>query len=184
MAELQYKITVKHVQIKRPTSPGATRVQFIAENVDGTPAHIFLCSVQPPNTYEQRYREAFETLCSVEDMFEYPVGVSHVSEIDPATQPENTFMYDAQENRVYIRTKNVNDIPVWKPYIATGTSLQPNVHTHKMPFFRRSVIDIIVPNRLFVDKCVKWISDAAKMLKKDLLLVEKFDPKNETVIEI
>jgi hypothetical protein len=179
-----YTLTVNVKPILRPTSPGATRVQFAAENADKTPAHIFLCSVQPPDTYGQKYREAFETICSVEDMFEYPVGVSSVKEVDPASIAINTFLYDAQENRVYIRTNNINDVPQWELYHAPPNGMQPNVHTHKPPFFRRSVIDIIVPNRLFVDKCIGWIERAIKMLKRDLELVEKFDETNQIQVTI
>ncbi|MDR3233435.1 MAG: hypothetical protein LBT46_07215 [Planctomycetaceae bacterium] len=152
-------------EVKRPLSPGASRVVFQARDEDGQPAAVFLCSIEPPNAFEQVMRESFVTVCSVEDMVEYPVGVSSVEEIDPSEFAADTFLYAAQENRVYVRSVNDLEEPAWIPYKPQGK--QPNVHTHKLPFFRRSTIDIILPNRDFVKQSIEWIKTAVRRLEKD-----------------
>jgi hypothetical protein len=169
---------------KRRISPGATRVTISAVNEPAdeteteTPAPIFLCSVSPPNTYEQRFRETFLTVCSVEDIAEYPVGVSSVLEVPPENHPAGTLLFSAQENKIYTRGETVNQSPEWKPYFPQNNQLPPDPHTHNLPFFRRSTIDIILPNRLFVEFTLKEIRRAIRILEKDLAALEHLTDHN------
>ena len=170
-----FVISVETAAIQRPLSNGATRVIFRARNEDETPAPIFLCCVEPPDAFSKTLRESYVTVCSVEDLAEYPVGVSSVAEVPPAEFPVDTFLFDAQENRIYVRSADSADQPTWSPY-RPPHGLRPNVHTHKLPFFRRSAIDIIVPNRAYVMEAVEWIEQAARRLTKDLKDIETLRP--------
>jgi hypothetical protein len=167
-----YTISVETVPIKRPLSNGATRVIFRARDEHEEPAAIFLCCVEPPNSFQKVLRESFVTICSIEDIAEYPVGVSSVEEVSPSEFAADTFVFDAQQNSIYVRSEDVAGQPVWKPYQPEGGK-RPNVHTHKLPFFRRSAIDVILPNRAFVMEAVEWIKQAASRLEQDLLDIEK-----------
>ena len=169
-----FSISVEAAAIQRPLSNGATRVIFRAKDATAQPAPIFLCCVEPPNAFEQRLRESFVTICSVEDLVEYPVGVSSVAEVPPEDFPVDTFLYDAQQNKIYIRSADDAMQPEWVPYLPSGK--KPNVHTHKLPFFRRSAIDIILPNRAFVMETVEWLQQAVNVLAKDMEDIEKLKP--------
>ena len=166
------RIEVETLPLKRPLSPGQTRVLFRAISERDRPVAVFLCGVEPPNSFERRMRESFHTVCSVEDMVEYPVGVSSVSEVDPASQEEGVFLYCAQENVVYVRSKDKQGHAAWIPYKVRAENLKPNVHSHKLPFFRRSEIDIILPNREFVSQAIGWVKDAVALLEKDMAELE------------
>jgi hypothetical protein len=166
-------VTVEIAQIKRPLSNGATRALFHAKDEGGHPAAIFLCSLEPPNSFERTMRESFVTVCSVEDIVEYPVGVSSITEVDPADFTLETLLYSSQENKIYIRGEK-DSAPAWVPYRPEGK--QPNVHTHKLPFFRRSTIDVIFPHRSFVMQSIEWIQDAVKRLEKDWKDLEELRP--------
>lgn len=166
------RLEVKTLPLKRSLSPGQTRVLIRAVDEKDRPVAIFLCGVEPPNSFERRMRESFHTICSVEDMAEYPVGVSCVSEVDPAGVEEGLFLYSAQENIVYVRSKNKQGRAVWIPYKPKPENLKPNVHSHKLPFFRRSAIDIILPNREFVSQAIGWIEEAVALLEKDMTELE------------
>ena len=170
-----FSISVETAEITRPLSNGATRVRFRAMDEEDKPAAIFLCCVEPPNAFERILRESYITVCSVEDLAEYPVGVSAIEEVDPAEFPADTFLYVAYENKVYVRSADETGQPVWTIY-APVAGKRPNVHTHKLPFFRRSAIDIILPNRSFVLEAVEWIEEAAKRLTKDMQDIEKLKP--------
>jgi hypothetical protein len=171
-------VTVEIAQLKRPLSNGAVRAIIHAKDVhaetgDEQPAAVFLCSIEPPNSFERIMRESFITVCSVEDMVEYPVGVSSITEVNPAEHEEGMFLYSSHENKVYIRGEK-EGVPVWLPYQPEGK--QPNVHTHKLPFFRRSVIDVIFPHRDFVIQSLDWIRDAVRRLEKDQRDLEQLRP--------
>jgi hypothetical protein len=161
---MSYSVTVEIASIKHRPSNGATRAIFRAKTSDNEPAAIFLCSIEPPNSFERTMRESFITVCSVEDLVEYPVGVSSITEVDPNDYGEGVFLYSSQENKVYIRSEK-DGVPAWVYYQPDGK--QPNVHTHKLPFFRRSTIDVIFPHRDFVVQSIDWIQDAVKRLEKD-----------------
>lgn len=167
-----FVISVETAAIQRPLSNGATRAVFRARDAEDNPAPIFLCCAEPPNAFEQRLRESFVTICSVEDLAEYPVGVSDVSEVDPGEFPADTFLFDAQKNKIYVRSEDMSGQPVWEPYQPVS-GRHPNVHTHKLPFFRRSAIDIILPNREYVMEAVQWIKQAAVRLEKDMADIEQ-----------
>jgi hypothetical protein len=166
-------VTVEIARIKRPFSNGATRALFHAKDENDQPAAVFLCSLEPPNSFERVMRESFITVCSVEDMVEYPVGVSSITEVKPAECEEGMFLYSSQENEIYIRGEKDN-APAWLPYHPEGK--QPDVHTHKLPFFRRSTIDVIFPHRDFVMQSIDWIRDAVKRLEKDQRDLEELRP--------
>jgi hypothetical protein len=167
-----FVISVETAAIQRPLSNGATRVLFKARDENENYAPIFLCCVEPPNAFDQTLRESFITICSVEDLAEYPVGVSSIEEADPSEFPMETFLFDAQKNNIYIRSVNESDQPVWLDYRSVH-GRHPNVHTHKLPFFRRSAIDIILPDRAFVVEAVEWVRQAARRLEKDMADIEK-----------
>jgi hypothetical protein len=167
-----YTILVETAPIKRPLSNGATRVVFRARDENEAPAAIFLCCVEPPNSFEQILRESFVTICSVEDLAEYPVGVSSVEEVPPGEFEADTFVFDAQQNSIYVRSEDATGQPVWTPY-QPASGKRPNVHTHKLPFFRRSAIDVILPNRALVMEAIEWIKQAAARLEQDFLDIEK-----------
>ena len=167
-----FNISVQLAPITRALSNGAVRVVFRARDEHDEPAAIFLCCVEPPNAFERILRESFITICSVEDLAEYPVGVSAVEEVDPSLFEADTFLYAAQENKVYVRSADTAGQPVWALYEPTASGKRPNVHTHKLPFFRRSAIDVILPHRSFVVDAVGWIETAAKTLAKDLKDIE------------
>jgi len=160
-------LKIQTAQVKRPLSPGQTRVVIRAADENEEPVAVFLCCVEPPNSFERRMRESFMTVCSVEDMVEYPVGVSSVHEINPESQEEGIKLYCAQENVIYVRGFDDQDEPAWIPYKPPTGGLKPNVHTHTLPFFRRSTIDIILPCRDFVVQAVGWIEDAVAQLERD-----------------
>jgi hypothetical protein len=166
-----FSISVETASIQRPLSNGATRVVFRARDEEGKPAAIFLCCVEPPDAFDRKLRESFITVCSVEDLAEYPVGVSDVSEVPPVEFPVDTFLFDVQKNKIFVRSEDLSGQLVWEPYKPSGK--QPNVHTHKLPFFRRSAIDIILPNRGYVVEAIEWIKHAAVVLKKDMADIEK-----------
>ena len=166
------RLEVKTLPLKRPLSPGQTRVLIRAVKDRDKPVAVFLCGVEPPNSFERRMRESFHTICSVEDMAEYPVGVSCISEVDPTSQEEGVFLYSAQENIVYVRSKDRQGRAAWVPYKPKSENLKPNVHSHKLPFFRRSAIDIILPNREFVSQAIGWIEEAVALLEKDMAELE------------
>ena len=179
------KLKIHTAAVKRPMSPGQTRTvihayepdfhpETGAELPDGTPAAIFLCGIEPPNSFERRFRESFHTVCSVEDMSEYPIGVSTIDEADAGLCEPGVFLYAAQENRIYINTFNPDEGLQWVPYQTPIDGKEPNRHTHKLPFFRRNTIDILLPCRDFVDQAIGWIEDAAKRLEKDFADLEKF----------
>jgi hypothetical protein len=167
-----FEISVQTAPIKRPLSNGATRVIFRARDENDEPAAIFLCCVEPPNSFERILRESFVTICSVEDLAEYPVGVSSVKEVNPGEFEADTFIFDAQENSIFVRSEDAAGQPVWTPY-QPDSGKRPNVHTHKLPFFRRSAIDVILPNRAFVMEAIEWIKQAALRLEQDLSDIEK-----------
>ncbi len=162
------RLQIRTAEVRRPVSPGQTRIVIRAVDADDRPVAVFLCGVEPPNSFERRMRESFHTICSVEDMAEYPVGVSSVREVDPASVEEGVYLYCAQENVVYVRIRDHRQQAAWEPYKPKPENLKPNVHSHKRPFFRRSAIDIILPNREFVSRAVGWIEDAVKRLEKDI----------------
>jgi hypothetical protein len=170
-----FVLSVETAAIPRPLSNGATRVVIRARNGNDCPAAIFLCCVEPPNSFEKVLRESFVTICSVEDLAEYPVGVSSINEVPSACYPADSFLFDAQENKIYVKSADALEQPVWKPYEPTDGK-SPNVHTHKLPFFRRSAIDIILPNRAYVMEAVEWIKQAAERLAKDMEDIEKLKP--------
>jgi hypothetical protein len=172
-----FAISAETAAIQRPLSNGATRVIVRARDEKDCPAAIFLCCVEPPNAFEQILRESFVTICSVEDLMEYPVGVSSVEEVAPHEFRADTFLFDAQENSIYVRSADHLDQPVWKLYDPVHGK-RPNVHTHKLPFFRRSAIDIILPNRAYVMEAVEWIKQAVQRLAKDLEDIERLKPYN------
>jgi hypothetical protein len=161
------RLETKMLPLKRLLSPGQTRVLIRAVDAEDKPVALFLCGVEPPNSFERRMRESFHTICSVEDLAEYPVGVSSIREIDPASVEEGVFLYSAQENIVYVRSVQ-RGLAVWIPFRPKPENLKPNVHSHKLPFFRRSAIDIILPNREFVSRAIGWIEEAVKRLEKDM----------------
>ena len=167
-----FTISVETAPIKRPLSNGATRVIFRARDEKEEPAAIFLCCVEPPNSFERTLRESFITICSVEDLAEYPIGVSSVEEVPPDEFAADTFVFDAQKNSIHVRSEDAAGQPVWKPYHPVDGK-RPNIHTHKLPFFRRSAIDVILPNRAFVMEAVEWIQQAAARLGQDLLDIEQ-----------
>jgi len=172
-------LKIQTAMVKRPLSPGQTRVVIRAIGENEEPRAIFLCCVEPPNSFERRMRECFMTVCSVEDLVEYPVGVSSVLEIDPATQDEGVKLYCAQENLVYVRDVDDAGKPAWIPYTPRAGGLKPNVHTHHLPFFRRSTIDIILPCRDFVVQAIGWIENAVAQLERDqknLELLKDYKP--------
>jgi hypothetical protein len=164
-----------------PHHPGQVRARFRAvekENEDdenGTPAAVFLCCVEPPDSFRRKMRESFQTVCSVEDLAEYPVGVSTVEEVDPASQEEGTFLYAVQENKIYVRSPSEPGPPAWLPYAPAPGGLPVNVHSHKLPFFRRSAIDIILPSRRFVRYAVEEIKNAIRELERDRADLERFE---------
>ena len=159
-------LKVQTAEVKHPLSPGQTRAVIRAyDDTDDKPAAIFLCCVEPPNSFERHMRESFQTVCSVEDIAEYPVGVSSISEIDPATQQIGSYLYAAQENKVY-RVSEIGMKPAWVVYQPSPGEYSPNVHSHKLPFFRRSTIDIILPSRDFVVQAIGWIEQAVRQLNK------------------
>jgi hypothetical protein len=166
-------VTIEIATMKRPLSPGTVRTLIHARDENDQPVAVFLCSIEPPNTFERVMRESFVTVCSVEDMVEYPVGVSSITEVDPASCENGVFLYAAQANKVYIRDEEDGQ-PVWKLYQPQGK--HPNTHTHKLPFFRRSSIDIILPHREFVLQSLEWIRDAVKRLEKDQYDLEQLKP--------
>jgi hypothetical protein len=170
--KFMFFISVETAPIKRPLSNGATRVIFRARGENEEPAAIFLCCVEPPNSFERVLRESFVSVCSAEDLAEYPVGVSCVEESPPSEFAADTFVFDAQENSIYVRSEDAAGQSVWRPYQPVSGK-RPNVHTHKLPFFRRSAIDVILPNRAFVREAIEWIKQAAARLEKDLLDMEK-----------
>jgi len=172
-----FSISVETAAIKRALSNGATRVIFRARDADDKPAPIFLCCVEAPNAFTRTLRESFITVCSVEDLAEYPVGVSDPNEVDPGEFPADTLLYNAQGNRVYVRSADETATPVWTPYRPVEGK-HPNVHTHKLPFFRRSAIDIILPHRSYVLEAVEWVQYAAKVLAKDMEDIEQLKPYN------
>lgn len=96
------RLQVRTAEVRHPLSPGQTRVVIRAVDADDRPVAVFLCGVEPPSAFERRMRESFHTICSVEDMAEYPVAVSCVREIDPVSVEEGVYLYDAQENVVYV----------------------------------------------------------------------------------
>ena len=159
-------LKIQTAEVKHPLTPGQTRVVIQAVDENDEPTPVFLCCVEPPNTFERRMRESFMTICSVEDMAEYPVGVSSVREIDPLPVAEGTLLYCAQENKIYERGYDEQQDPAWNPYIPPQGGMKPNVHTHKLPFFRRSAIDVILPSRHFVRHAIQWIEDAVKQLER------------------
>jgi hypothetical protein len=165
-------VTVETAAVKRPLSNGATRVLFRAEDENGLPAAIFLCSIEPPNSFERSMRESFVTVCSVEDIVEYPVGVSSITEVNPADHEDGVFLYSSQENKIYVRGEKEN-APAWLPYQPPENGKQPGVHTHKLPFFRRSTIDVVLPHRDFVIQSLDWIREAVKRLEKDWKDIEE-----------
>lgn len=168
------RIEVQTAEVRRPISPGQTRVVLRASDEQGRPQAVFLCGVEPPNSFERRMRESFHTICSVEDMVEYPIGVSSVLEIDPRGVETGTMLYCAQENTVYVCQKNRGDEEHhWQPFVARNENLNPNVHSHKLPFFRRSAIDVILPHRDFVVRAIDWIEKAVRLLEKDLRDLER-----------
>ena len=171
-----FVISVETAAITRPLSNGATRVLIRARDTYDNPAAIFLCCVEPPNAFEQILRESFVTICSVEDLAEYPVGVSAIEEVDPAGFSADTFLFAAQENKIYVRSADGAGQPVWKAYSHESAGKRPNVHTHKLPFFRRSAIDIILPNRAFVMEAVEEMEKAARVLAKDMEDIERLKP--------
>ena len=163
------RLKIRTAEVKRPISPGQTRVVVSARDENEQPIAIFLCGVEPPNAFERRMRESFHTVCSVEDMVEYPVGVSCITETEPAGYEVGTYLYCVQENAIYVRGEDSEGNPVWKPYRSEPGQLSLNVHSHKLPFFRRSTIDIILPNRDFVVQSITWLEQAALRLEKDRL---------------
>jgi hypothetical protein len=164
--EPEISVKVEVASVTRKMSPGQCRVVLTATK-HGEPAPIFLCCVEPPDIYARRMRESFYSICSVEDLAEYPAGVSSVEEVDPATVDEGVLLYAAFDNCVYIRaTENGN--PVWKPYKAHNGQNQPNVHTNKLPFFRKHRIDIILPNRDQVFEHLENIKRMILLLEQDL----------------
>jgi hypothetical protein len=164
---VEISLKTQTAEVKRPQSPGQTRVVIRAIDENEDPVPVFLCCVEPPDTFARRFRESFVTICSVEDMAEYPVGVSSVREVDPVTQDEGILLYCAQENVVYVRGEDENNDPAWIPYVPEPAQLKPNVHGHNFPFFRRSTIDIILPCRDFVVRAIGWIEDSVAQLMKD-----------------
>ena len=170
-----YTISVETAPIKRPLSNGAPRVIFRARDEKEEPAAIFLCCVEPPNSFQKVLRESFITICSVEDIAEYPVGVSSIEEVPLNEFAADTFIFDAQQNCIYVRSEDAAGQPVWRPYQPTSGK-RPNVHTHKLPFFRRSAIDVILPNRAFVMEATCWIKQAAARLAQDFLDIEQLKP--------
>jgi hypothetical protein len=172
------RLQIQTAAVRRLLSPGQTRVVIRAVDEQDRPTAIFLCCVEPPNSLEQRLRESFHTVCSVEDMTEYPVGVSCVREIDPKTADEGVFLYCVQENIVYVRARSGGKA-VWIPYKPKPENLKPNVHTHTFPFFRRSTIDIILPNRDFVVQAIGWIEEAVKQLEQDFCNLEQLKRYDE-----
>jgi hypothetical protein len=172
-------LSVQTAAVTRPLSPGATRVIISARDDNDDPAAIFLCAIEPPDAFSQSMRESFVTICSVEDMTEYPVGVSSIEEVPPGDYEAGTFLYAAQENKVYIRSITDGiDSPVWQAYNPPHHRPKPNVHTNKLPFFRRSTIDVILPNRAFVMDAITWINDAVKRLAKDQADLERLSNFN------
>jgi len=171
---MMFSISVETAAIKRPLSNGATRVVFRAKDAEGNPAPIFLCCVEPPNAFEQIMRESFITVCSVEDLAEYPVGVSSVEEVPPEDFPLGAFLFDAQQNMVYVRSNEITGQAEWQRYQPAGK--KPNVHTHKLPFFRRSVIDVILPNREYVMETIECLRRAADRLAQDMIDIETLKP--------
>jgi hypothetical protein len=170
------RLSVMTAEVKRPLSPGQTRVVIRARDENDWPVALFLCGIEPPNTFERRMRESFHTVCSVEDMAEYPVGVASPEEVDPQTCEPGVLLYAVQENAVYVRSGDENDIPAWMPYRPEPEQKAPNVHAHKLPFFRRSEIDIILPNRDFVVRSIEWISRAVRRLEQDQHDLEQLKP--------
>ena len=170
------QLEVRTAALRRPLSPGQTRLVVRATDERGTPVAIFLCCVEPPNTFERRMRESFQTVCSVEDMTEYPVGVSSVQTVDPTDLADGTLLYAAQENLIYEKKQEMTGTAIWRLYRPVPSGVIPNVHTHKLPFFRRSTIDIILPNRAFVTDAVRWIEEAAMRLEKDQLDLDDLKP--------
>lgn len=166
------RLSIRTAEVKRPFSPGQTRVVIRAVDEQDRPVALFLCCVEPPNSFERRMRESFQTVCSIEDMAEYPVGVSSIDEADPKDWEPGVCLYSAQENLIYIRSKEHNGRPAWHPYVPKPGHPVPNVHSHKLPFFRRSTIDIILPNRDFVVQSIEWIKQAVRRLEKDRLDLE------------
>ena len=173
-----FSISVETAAIKRALSNGATRVIFKARDDEDRPAAIFLCCVEPPDAFEQTLRESFMTICSVEDLAEYPVGVSDITEVDPNEFSIGTFLYNAQENKTYTRAEDGTGLPVWVLYKPSDSGLAPNAHAHKLPFFRRSAIDVILPNREFVTDAIGWVKKAALRLEKDMADIELLRPFN------
>lgn len=170
MIRLRFRVA----RVRRPLSPGQTRLIVGASDDNGMPVALFLCGVEPPDIFSRRMRESFHTICSVEDMAEYPAAVSCVREVDPQTAERGVLLYSVQENVVYVRDCDGNRNPVWRPYEPRPENLNPNVHSHKLPFFRRSTIDIVLPNRDFVDQAVGWIGQAVRQLEKDMLDLDHF----------
>ena len=167
------RLHFRTAQVQRPMTPGQTRLIVQAVDEQDEPCAIFLCGIEPPNTLQRRMRESFHTVCSVEDMAEYPAGVACVQEVDPQTVDEGTFLYSVQENIVYERGTGSAGQPDWVPFRPRAENLNPRFHSHTLPFFRRSVIDIILPNREFVVQAVGWIEDAARQLEQDFIDLEK-----------
>lgn len=169
------RLSIRAAEVRRPASPGQTRVVIRALDEQDRPVALFLCCVEPPNSFERRMRESFQTVCSLEDMAEYPVGVSAIDEADPADWEPGIHLYSAQENLVYVRGKDSRGRPEWHPYPPKSGWPGPNVHGHKLPFFRRSTIDIILPNRDFVVQSIEWIKRAVRRLEKDRLDLEQLN---------
>jgi len=162
------RLHVQTAEVRRPVSPGQTRVVIRATGENDVPVAVFLCGVEPPNSFERRMRESFHTICSVEDMAEYPVGVSGLHEADPKKSEQGFLLYNVQENVVYVRELDAARKPAWLPYHPRHENLNPNVHSHKLPCFRRSTIDIILPHRDFVVQAIGWIEEAVRQLEKDM----------------
>ncbi len=54
------RIEVETLPLKRPLSPGQTRVLIRAVDSGGRPVAVFLCGVEPPNSFERRMRERID----------------------------------------------------------------------------------------------------------------------------
>ncbi|GHT32547.1 hypothetical protein FACS1894214_4450 [Planctomycetales bacterium] len=173
----RYQINVEVAPITRIPSNGATRARFYArENInfadsgldaDWVPAPIFLCCIEPPDAFTKTMRESFVTITSVEDLAEYPWGVSSIEEVPPEDYVADTLLYAAQENKTYIRSEDEDGAAVWVRYIPPTDGLAITHHVHRIPFFRRTVIDIILPNRSWVIDAIDWLQNAANTLEKD-----------------
>jgi hypothetical protein len=162
----RYQFTVRITSLKRSLNHGVVRAVITAEEQDENgkmiPAAIFLCCVEPPDAFSHRMRESFITVASVEDLAAYPSAVSSIDEVDAAEHSEGALLYAVQENKVYKQSGGE-----WVAYIPERSEKMPNVHSHKLPYFRRSVIDIILPNRLFVNQAMESIRIGGERLELD-----------------